>query len=248
MNNLSAGNPCGTARRLCGRLIVAALLVVFCADITAAAAAPRNISCNQSPECVRLRAEAQRLYEEDKFQMSLSALMSAYVLKADPALLLNMGLTLIGLERAQEALERCQQMAKVAALCEMAPVPEAVKSVVSSWARQAASDNLSSTPAVYAADFKAVLHDGEKPVRTLDLAAFTSEPSRRPRASGSPTRRRTSTPRRARSASRRSYVASRTRRTTTTIRASAQHRRPNRQRTTTITITTTTTTTPMIVD
>lgn len=109
MNNLSAGNPCGTARRLCGRLIVAALLVVFCADITAAAAAPRNISCNQSPECVRLRAEAQRLYEEDKFQMSLSALMSAYVLKADPALLLNMGLTLIGLERAQEALERCQQ-------------------------------------------------------------------------------------------------------------------------------------------
>lgn len=86
----------------------------------------------------------------------------------------------------KEALERCQQMAKVAALCEMAPVPEAVKSVVSSWARQAASDNLSSTPPVYAADFKAVLHDGDKPVRTLDLAAFTSEPLRRPRASQTP--------------------------------------------------------------
>ena len=58
---------------------------------------------------MRLRDEAQRLYEADKFQLALSALTSAYVLKPDPALLLNMGLTLLGLGRTQEALERCQQ-------------------------------------------------------------------------------------------------------------------------------------------
>lgn len=74
-----------------------------------AAAAPRQILCDQNAECKRLRGEAQRLYEEDKFQMAMSALTSAYVIKADPGLLLNMGLTLLGLERSQEALERCQQ-------------------------------------------------------------------------------------------------------------------------------------------
>lgn len=75
----------------------------------AAAAAPRRISCDSDSECVRLRDEAQRLYEADKFQLAMSALTSAYVVKADPALLLNMGLTLLGLGRQQEALERCQQ-------------------------------------------------------------------------------------------------------------------------------------------
>lgn len=77
--------------------------------IPAVAAAPRRISCDQDAECVRLRDEAQRLYDADKFQLALSALTSAYVIQADPALLLNMGLTLLGLGRQQEALERCQQ-------------------------------------------------------------------------------------------------------------------------------------------
>lgn len=77
--------------------------------VEAVSAAPRRISCDSDRECVRLRAEALRLYEEDKFQLAMSALTSAYVVKADPALLLNMGLTLLGLKRPQEALERCQQ-------------------------------------------------------------------------------------------------------------------------------------------
>lgn len=106
MKNLSAGNPCGIHRR---SLIFIALLVMIGGFIPAAAAAPRRISCDSDPECVRLRDEAQRLYDADKFQLALSALTSAYVLKADPALLLNMGLTLLGLGRTEEALERCQQ-------------------------------------------------------------------------------------------------------------------------------------------
>lgn len=106
MKNRSAGNPCGTHR---GSLIFVALLMVIGGSISAVAAAPRRISCEPDPECLRLRDEAQRLYEADKFQLALSALTSAYVLKADPALLLNMGLTLLGLGRQQEALERCQQ-------------------------------------------------------------------------------------------------------------------------------------------
>lgn len=106
MKNLSAGNPCGTHR---GSLIAIALLVVIGGSIPAAASTPRRISCDPDPECVRLRDEAQRLYEADQFQLALSALTSAYVLKADPALLLNMGLTLLGLGRQEEALERCQQ-------------------------------------------------------------------------------------------------------------------------------------------
>ena len=106
MKKLSAGNPCET--RL-GRLLFIALLTVLGGQVAVVAAAPRRISCEPDPECVRLRDEAQRLYEQDKFQLALSALTSAYVLKADPGLLLNMGLTLIGLGRPQEALERCQQ-------------------------------------------------------------------------------------------------------------------------------------------
>lgn len=112
VKNLSAGNPGGTGRgRLTGRLLgilgIAALLLLFGAGTAAAAA--RRISCDQDAECERLRDEAQRLYEADKFQLALSALTSAYVIKPDPALLLNMGLTLLGLGRTQEALERCQQ-------------------------------------------------------------------------------------------------------------------------------------------
>jgi hypothetical protein len=106
LKNLLAGNPCGVRR---GSLIFVALLMVFDGSSAAVAAAPRQSSCDSDPECLRLRDEAQRLYEADKFQMALSALVSAYVIKADPALLLNMGLTLLGLGRQQEALERCQQ-------------------------------------------------------------------------------------------------------------------------------------------
>jgi hypothetical protein len=106
LKNLSAGNPCGARR---GTLIAVALLMVLGGYSAPAGAAPRRISCDSDPECVRLRDEAKRLYDEDKFQLAMSALMSAYVLKADSALLLNMGLTLIGLGRSQEALERCQQ-------------------------------------------------------------------------------------------------------------------------------------------
>lgn len=83
--------------------------MVIGGSIPVVTAAPRRISCDPDPECVRLRDEAQRLYEADKFQLALSALTSAYVIKADPALLLNMGLTLLGLGRPEEALERCQQ-------------------------------------------------------------------------------------------------------------------------------------------
>lgn len=106
MTNASAGNRCASHR---GWLILVAVLTALGGSVTAASAAPKRISCEQDPECVRLRDEAQRLYESDQFQMALSALTSAYVLKADPALLLNMGLTLLGLSRPQEALERCQQ-------------------------------------------------------------------------------------------------------------------------------------------
>ena len=106
MKNLAAGNPCETPR---GSLILFALLVVLGGSLPAVAAAPRRISCDQEPECARLRDEAQRLYDADKFQLAMSALTSAYVIKPDPALLLNMGLTLLGLKQPQEALERCQQ-------------------------------------------------------------------------------------------------------------------------------------------
>ncbi len=86
--------------------MIAVLIVLGAGRVTAA---PRQMSCDQDDECVRLRSEAQRLYEADKFQLAMSALTSAYVMKPDPALLLNMGLTLLGLGRTQEALERCQQ-------------------------------------------------------------------------------------------------------------------------------------------
>ena len=106
MKNPPAGKPCAAYR---GWLILVAVLVALGGSVPAGAAPAKRILCEHDPECVRLRDEAQRLYDKDQFQMALSALMSAYVLKADPALLLNMGLTLIGLERPQEALERCQQ-------------------------------------------------------------------------------------------------------------------------------------------
>ncbi len=114
LKNLSAGNPGGTGRgrltgRLRGILSIAALLLLFGAGTAASASSARRIACDQDAECERLRDEAQRLYEADKFQLALSALTSAYVIKPDPALLLNMGLTLLGLGRTQEALERCQQ-------------------------------------------------------------------------------------------------------------------------------------------
>lgn len=102
----SPGSP-GAAYR--GGLLLVAVLMALAGSVAPVAAAAKRIACDQDSECVRLREEAQRLYEKDQFQMALSALMSAYVLKADPALLLNMGLTLIGLSRPQEALERCQQ-------------------------------------------------------------------------------------------------------------------------------------------
>jgi hypothetical protein len=106
VKNLSAGSLCAIGR---GILIVVLSLTALGTSLKSAAAAPKRIACDQDAECVRLRSEAQRLYEGDQFQLALSALMSAYVLKADPALLLNMGLTLLGLKRTQEALERCQQ-------------------------------------------------------------------------------------------------------------------------------------------
>jgi hypothetical protein len=105
-----AANTCGRWRGLfILAALLGALLIALAGGSGEAVAAPKRILCDQDAECVRLRAEGQRLYEQDKFQLALSALMSAYVLKADPALLLNMGLTLLGLSRTQEALERCQQ-------------------------------------------------------------------------------------------------------------------------------------------
>lgn len=106
VKNRSAGSLYAMAR---GILIIVLSLAASGASMNLAAAAPKRISCDQDAECARLRSEAQRLYEADKFQLALSALTSAYVIKADPALLLNMGLTLLGLGRTQEALERCQQ-------------------------------------------------------------------------------------------------------------------------------------------
>lgn len=106
MKQQSAGSLCKIARCI---LIVVVSVVSISAPLTTVAAAPKRLSCDQDAECARLRGEAQKLYEADKFQLALSALTSAYVIKADPALLLNMGLTLLGLGRTQEALERCQQ-------------------------------------------------------------------------------------------------------------------------------------------
>lgn len=100
-------SPSGIHRGGLGFVVL--LLLLSGGQVPAIAAAPRRISCDSDPECVRLRDEAQRLYEADKFQLAMSALTSAYVIKADPALLLNMGLTLLGLGQQQEALERCQQ-------------------------------------------------------------------------------------------------------------------------------------------
>ncbi len=106
MKNLSAGNALGALRR---NLSLIVLGIVLAGSAVSAEAAPKRISCESDPECVRLRNEGQRMYEADNFQMALSALISAYVIQADPVLLLNMGLTLLGLGRHQEALERCQQ-------------------------------------------------------------------------------------------------------------------------------------------